>query len=521
MRQPSARWHPLPAAILAALVGWALLPVAYLVHRSVRDGLTLTGAESVFGSDQLQYLAWARSLGAHGLAANGFDLTVGDHVFFHPMFALSGLAWRAGVALPATLLLWAPVAAVVLFAGFRAYVARTVQGGGAQAAALWLALFFQSPAYTLLGWPGWPGGHDVTVFAGELAPTGALWGYLPAVIAMGLMPVFLLAVERLLDERPGARSRAWYAAVAATSGMLASWLHPWQGETLLLIVAMVVVWSRGWRRIPRIALPLGATAAPLLYYALLARVDTAWDVARLQTHVERPTLLALAAVLTPFAVGLAARRRGWDVRERILYVWPVAALGVYLLPLEHGYFLHALEGMSLPLAVLAVRGWHRLGWPAWAGVAALAACSLPGLVYTAHRERQAILAPGQAFLVTGGEAEAMRWLESAPGAGGVLASPRLAAMVPGATGRRVWMGHPTWTPDFGERSARVAELFDGRMTAARARRLVRRTEAGFAFADCSARRDLRPLLGPLVAAQRTFGCATLYVLRVRARPARL
>jgi hypothetical protein len=506
-------------AILGALLAWTLAPVAYLAYRSLAHDLTITGAESLFGVDQLQYLSWVRSQGEHGLAANGFDLRLGDHVFAHPMFALSALAWRAGLSLPATLFLWAPVAAGVLFAGFRAYVNHAVEGERARVAALWLSLFFVTPAYALIGWPDWPGADDVAVFAGELAPTGALWGYLPAVIAMGLMPLFLLGVERLLDP-VAPRSRARQVGWTSAAGLLVSWLHPWQGETLLLVVAAVVVWGRAWRHLPGLAVPLSATAAPLVYYAVLARADAAWDIARLQTHPERPSVVALVVTLAPFALALAARARPWDVRERILYAWPAAALVVYFLPLQQGYFLHALEAMSLPLAVLAVRGWQRLRWPAWAAVAALALCSVPGLVYSAHREREAILAPNQLFLLSPGEARALRHLEDAPGAGGVLASPRIAAAVPAQTGRRVWWGHPTWTEDFAARAAQVSELFDGRMDPERARRLVREAGARYVLADCTAARDLRPVLGGIVASRQRFGCATLYVLRVRARPAR-
>ncbi|HVE69373.1 MAG TPA: hypothetical protein VNB64_12410 [Solirubrobacteraceae bacterium] len=514
------RRDPVGLAILAALMAWTLAPIAYLVYRSVAHDLTITGAESLFGIDQLQYLAWVRSQGEHGLAANGFDLRLGDHVFAHPMFTLSGLAWRAGLSLPATLFLWAPVAAGVLFAGFRAYVHRTVEGRWARPAALFLALFFVTPAYAVLSWPDWPGAADVSVFAGELAPTGALWGYLPAVIAMGLMPPFLLGVERLMRGAPD-RTPARLVAGTAAVGLLVSWLHPWQGETLLLIVAVVVLWGREWRSLPRLAVPLAATVAPLLYYALLARADAAWDVARLQTHPERPSLLALAVVLAPFALALAARRPDvWSVRERILYVWPAAALAIYLLPIEQGYFLHALEAMSLPLGVLAVRGWQRLRWPAWAAAAALAVCSVPGLVYAAHREREAILSPGQVFLVTAGEARALSRLEAAPGDGGVLASPRIASVVPALTGRRVWAGHPTWTEDFPVRIGAAAELFHGDTDPRRAQRLVRGAGVRYVLADCTAPRDLRPLLGRLVVVRRRHGCATLYVLRVSAPPAR-
>ena len=48
------------------------------------------------------------------------------------------------------------------------------------------------------------------------------------------------------------------------------------------------------------------------------------------------------------------------------------------------YPVHALGGLSLPLAILAVRGWRRLRLPAVAGAAAVALITVPGTVYWAR-----------------------------------------------------------------------------------------------------------------------------------------
>ena len=60
------------------------------------------------------------------------------------------------------------------------------------------------------------------------------------------MEEHLLAIEKLLDptRRAKGRSSVWYGGWAAAAGMLASWLHPWQGITLLLIVAILLGWER-------------------------------------------------------------------------------------------------------------------------------------------------------------------------------------------------------------------------------------------------------------------------------------
>src|SRR5687768_12142482 len=89
------RWSDRPA--LALLLAWAFIPLVVLLAREVVYGQVLTGADGLLTADQLQYMAWVRDLGEHGLAANLFDLRADHRVLLHPMFLSSGLAWKAGV----------------------------------------------------------------------------------------------------------------------------------------------------------------------------------------------------------------------------------------------------------------------------------------------------------------------------------------------------------------------------------------------------------------------------------------
>ena len=73
---------------------------------------------------------------------------------------------------------------------------------------------------------------------------------------------------------------------AAALGVLASWLHPWQGETLIVIIGMTaLLWLRSGRRPAKRTLALApmtvvATLVPLLYYVALAHLDPQWGLAR-------------------------------------------------------------------------------------------------------------------------------------------------------------------------------------------------------------------------------------------------
>ncbi len=516
---------PAALATLVALLAWGLAPVVYLVVESAASERSLSGADGPFAADQLQYFAWIRSAGEHVLATNGFDLRAGGHVYLHPMWLLSGLAWRAGAGIALSYLLWLPVAAGLLLAGFSAYVRRLVAPGRARVATLVLALFFVAPAHALFGWLGLPGASSVGLFAGELSPVLVLWGYLPIVIALGLMPLFLLGIERILEpsRRTAGRSARWYLTWTAIAGALASWLHPWQGETLLVVVAGLLVWRRDWRSLPRLAVPLVATLAPLVYYLALAHWDSAWAIARTQTNAPRPSLLFLALDLAPLALFAVAapRRPGADVQERMLWLWPPATAIVYAISFTQGYGLHSVEGLSLPLGILAVRGWQRLNLPAGLAATAVLAATLPGLIFAAESEHRTIRSDQQPFLLRSDEVRALAFLDRAPGDGGVLSSERLAAAVPAYTGRRTWQGHLTWTPDFPTRAAEVNDLFAGRLGSGAAQAFVRRVDAGFLLADCAERRDLAPVLGPVVRTVHRFGCASVYELAVPALPALL
>jgi len=512
-------------ATLLALLAWGLAPVVYLLVEAAASDRSISGADGLFAADQLQYLAWIRSAGEHVLAANGFDLRLGAHVYLHPMWLLSGLAWRAGAGIALSYLLWLPIAAVLLFAGFRAYVQRLVAPGRGRIAALVTALFFVTPAHALFGWLALPGASSVGLFAGELSPALELWGYAPIVIALALMPLFLLGIERILDpgRRAAGSSARSYVPWTSVAGALASWLHPWQGETLLLVVAGLLLWRREQRSLPRLAVPVAATLAPLLYYGALARWDSAWAVGRTQTDVPRPSLVYLALDLAPLAllVLAAPRRFGADTQERMLWLWPPAAAIVYAISFNQGYGLHSIEGLSLPLSILAVRGWQRLRLPAALGATAVLAATMPGLLFSAHLEHRTIRSAQQPFLLRGDEVRALAFLDRARGEGGVLSSERLAAAVPAYTGRRTWQGHLSWTPDFLIRSGEASALFGGRLDGGAAQALVRRVGARFVLSDCAERRDLAPLLAPVLRAVRRFGCASIYELDVSAAPALL
>ena len=138
------------------------------------------------------------------------------------------------------------------------------------------------------------------------------------------------------------------------AGALASWLHPWQGSTLLLIVACLPVW-RAHRRYLALTVPALLTLAPLVYFFALSHTHSSWMVVSRPNGYPHlgswlwlsliPVLLAIPGFFAPSG----------DVQERMLRIWPLAAIVVYL-ALNRTWFYHALDGLSLPLAILTVKG---------------------------------------------------------------------------------------------------------------------------------------------------------------------
>jgi hypothetical protein len=495
--------------LLGLLAAWTFVPLAFLLA----DGRTLTGADGVIGADQLQYLAWVRDAADHGLAANRFDLRAQTHDFAHPMFTLSGALVALGVSVQLAYLVWKPVAVAALALGAFAWVRRLLPGRPrAQAAAAALALLSFSPLAALALWTdaGSDAARaDLLSTAAETFTAGSLWGYLPTVVAIGLMPLVILAVERgSTQDRRGA------LLAAAGMGVLVSWLHPWQGVTLVLILAGLVAFpGQPPRQRLVLAVPAAGLLAPLAYYALLSRLDDAWELSARVNEIGTPPVWVLLAVLLPLAVPAVygLRRPGEDLVERALVLWIAAGLASYaFLP---PFPPHALGGLGLPLAVLAVRGWERLRAPAWVGAAAVALMVIPGGAYVARELHRATDSPAQQLWLAGGDADALRHVREHSPPGGVLAPFPLAAAVPAHTGRPVWMGHLSWTPDFYERAGEADALFTGRMAPALAQAFVRDTGARIVIAGCRDGRDLRPLLRDSVATARRFGCASVYEMR--------
>jgi hypothetical protein len=220
--------------VFAAVSLWVL---GLDLWQVIVHGRHWTGTDGLFLSDQMQYLSWIQDSSRHVLASNLFVLHRTPTDYFQPLVAISGAVAALGIAPWLVLLLWKPVAVIAAFVVVYGYSRRCLTGLWQRRAALVLGLFFGS--WGVLGdlWlPLWS------------------WGY-----PFGLIAIAAMGGALLLYDRARAENRvAWAPALL---GALASSLHPWQGEALILIVIGAEVVMR-WKPRPQreVAEAMGSTS---------------------------------------------------------------------------------------------------------------------------------------------------------------------------------------------------------------------------------------------------------------------
>ena len=509
--------------VLIALLALALAPLLGMLVRVWTKGGVVTGADGFLVTDPMQYLNWLRQSSQSGAAANLYDFAPSNHTFVHPGIFISGLLHRLGLGIALAYLVWKPVAVTALFAGAFCFAARFLPRSGDRRAAVICALFFASPIAAAVGWSvsaSSSAKFNLDFVSGELWTGTYLWGYLFTAIAVGLMPLGLLAFERAQSSP----ARRWLLSAAAI-GLIVSWFQPWQGATyaLILIAAACVAYRQDRTALKRaavLALPvLLSTALPLFYYLVLSKSDPAWRLAGEVNNFPRwplwVTVVGLAPLALPalFAYRLPARNLG----DWMLRLWPIAGLVIFYLPIGTFPF-HAFQGLALPLAILAmlvVR--DQLGdrpLPLLATTLVVGLLVVPGTLYRVDQLRGAINAGRQAFFLEPGERDAMRWLERQPGPGGVLAPVADGAYISAYSGRPVWIGAGSWTPNFAARELAVEAFFSGSASPAIDRKLLESSGARFVYASCRVGPAMDAKLTQLVSGQaRRFGCARVWEVR--------
>ncbi len=317
--------------------------------------------------------------------------------------------------------------------------------------------------------------------------------------------------------------------ISAAAGLLVAWLRPWQGATLLAILAGLVVVNPPRRRYLALLPAAAATAAPLIYGELLAHADASWaQFQRLTSTTSTAPWWALLLTFGPLALmaGLGLRRPN-AVGDWMLVLWIAAVAAVYFLIPE--YPPHALSGVVLPLSVLAVRGFVRVPLRGWGrrgvALAAVAVFTIPAAIYHLQNARQQLgnatfagAAARPLLILTGDQAAALRYLDRNRRPGAVLAPWLLSMSIPELTGRAVYAGHLMWQPP--AHLALTNAFFSSGLADAGGRwrrSLVRRSRAAFVVADCGAPAQVAAALAPITVTVTRFGCVSVYAIRFGGR----
>jgi hypothetical protein len=482
-------------AVAALTAACCVATLAYVLVHSRVYGLHFTGPyAALFAGDQLRYLAWIRDAGLHGLIADPYTAGA-SHLYLQPEFLISGLLWRAGLSLQLAYLVWTPVALATLIYGYAAFTRRYLSGRE-WVAALAISLLFLSPFDPLLDYSGIVnanGANDLVVMAGHGAAYWQAWGFLPTVIALGLMPLFVLGLAREDHTRRTLTG-------TALAGALAAWLHPWGGIELVMISAGFLLLRRG-SRAPKASVVIAAfaTSLPLIYYAALAGADSAWSFSELRAGTSGPVWPLVFDFGPLLLVALPALRHGpANPLDQRLLLW-LAAVAVTYIAFPNSRDA-ALEGVSLPLAVLAVRGWRYLKASRTLGWIALALAILPGAFYSGHTFHDLFRSHDYPFAISAGEQRAVDAVErDPPRHGTVLATGYLRQVLPAFAG--LLDGQAITAPD---------AVFDGRDAAALAT-LVNRERVSAVLSDClRGRADLSASLAPLGFTEHRYGCARIW-----------
>jgi hypothetical protein len=505
--------------VFAGLSVWLL---AFLVSKTGPNHLW-TGTDGPYIGDQMQYLGWIQDAGHHVLIGNPFDTKADSGDFLNPLLLVSAVLTRFGFSASASYLVWKPVAVVVFFLATHAYVYRMVRGTSQRRCALVLALFFTSPvASFVLHISAIPplDRFVLPVASNEMWPILYLWGYPLTAIAIGSMCFCLLCYER-------DRSLGQIRLVAPVLSLLCAWLQPWQGATIVgtLVLSELVMWSRERKlQIGLLAATAGAAAVPLVYFSALGHFDPVWKAGGVADQSHAP-FLSLLIVIAPLAIPalLAYRLPIRHYQSVIVRIWPVVAV-LEVEIIDRGgigtYGLHALQGLSIPLAVLAVIGVASLRIHVPRPLKAVLATALvlfillPNGWKSLNNARTVGVGPlygNDPYFITRDEQDALDYLKDTSEPGSVLAPSFIGELVPAETARNTWVGNYTWTPNDSHRAASANALFSGKLSTSQATRLIRSSHARFLLSDCSMNANLSNLKFVLdVKATRYFGCTTVY-----------
>jgi hypothetical protein len=424
-------------------------------------GLHFTGAPT-YAEDIAQHEAWAAEMAAHLRYQNLLTPEPTPRGwFFNPLELVLGLAQRA-TGLPYMVpghALWLACAPALAF-GLMTVARRAGLGRPGLAAVIALLAGSFAPLVHAAAMIGLVHGNVWTVrsVGGDATP-----------IFAGPSPYLLLAVLTLValplgDTRDPARG--FRLAGIALFALAA--VYPFFIPTLGLTAGFcALVWAKqwGWRPILRGIAWLAVFSLPMLYWAVLPRIDS--EFARFAAANWRPLFSPLITLVSlglgsGAIIGIPWLLRG-NAYQQMLACFAAGYIVALCIP-THPWRSHIFY-LSPVLVIAALAAWWpvllrlRPG-PRWILSSGLLAAAMISTPYYYARNINGLAHFGRPAYLTSGDVAAIQWIANQPGTEVVLARPDLSPWIASRGHHRVLVGHYLWTHEYQRRRAEVEAIFE-------------------------------------------------------------
>jgi hypothetical protein len=252
--------------------------------------------------------------------------------------------------------------------------------------------------------------------------------------------------------------------LSGLSLLLLSFEHPFDLFPILFTLVIILLWER------KISLSMiwiflfaGIGGAYQLFELTSNPVLKAWSSQNVLLSPDPISYFIGFGLLIPLAViGGEKFLEETTLEKKLIIVWFAAGLILPFFPVS--FQRRFIEGAHIPLAILAIEGifflskkYGKLSESVLIGIMILSlSFSSIALVLNDFREINKDTPAGYYYYLLDNEITAMNWLKANSQApDGVLSNWFYGNLIPGLTGRRVYLGHKIQTPNFDERIEKI------------------------------------------------------------------
>ncbi len=327
--------------------------------------------------------------------------------------------------------------------------------------------------------------------------------------------LYIFVFDLMLRGR--ARGRLIYAIFAGLVALFLGWQHAYDLVLVYGILGFYVVLKiLRDRRLPVYLIYGGLILGliswwPAIYSVLLTRADPVWKQVLAQfanagvytpPPWQLPILLGIPLLIALLTVILRnpLRLRGWSDNDLFLLAWLVGNLLLIYIPTD--FQIHMLNGIQVPIAILAASGFYRYilpnlerlysrlkagaqgnaAWLSRASVAFLLLAILPTNLYLWSWRFFELSQHTYPYYLYKDEISAFSWLsENGSINDVVLSSLMIGQYVPMMTGKHAFLAHWAQTLDFYGKQKLVQEFFNIQTSDSRRQEILIKYDVNYIF----------------------------------------